>query len=46
MPHRIARFIGILNSIRLVFEPLKKVTIEVFWYLLVVREILRYLKFR
>jgi len=44
MPTSIAQFIAVLNCVRLVFEPLKKVTIEAFWYALVLREILHYLK--
>ncbi len=44
VPRLLVRFIATLNCARLVFEPLKKVTIEAFWYALVLREILHYLK--
>jgi hypothetical protein len=44
LPSFVAQFIALLNCIRQVFEPLKKVTIEAFWYVLVLREILHYLK--
>jgi hypothetical protein len=44
VPNRIVQVIAVLNCVRLVFEPLKKVTIEAFWYALVLREILHYFR--
>ena len=44
VPNFVTQFVAALNCVRLVFEPLKKVTIEAFWYALVLREILHYLK--
>ncbi len=44
VPNFIKQFVAALNCLRLAFEPVKKLTIEAFWYALVLREILHYLK--
>lgn len=39
MLRRIQHFIDVLNCAHKVFDPLKKLTFEAFWYLFVLREI-------
>jgi hypothetical protein len=44
VPSGFAKFIQIVKCARQLFEPLKKLTLEIFWYTLLLREIWHYLK--
>ena len=44
MPRGFAKLIQILNRVRLLLGPLKKLTLEIFWFTLLLREIWHFLK--
>jgi len=41
---KLSRLVNILNQTTLIFPPLKRLLFEVFWFLLAVVEIVRFLK--
>lgn len=41
---KVTGFIRILNAVRLIFPPLKKLVFEMFWFVCAVIEIIRFLR--